>query len=90
MLAVFAFGLPLIFIVAPLLSFLAYSFFGMENGQIVGDPSLGNYKRFFNDAIFTSVLWQTCLLCLAVAMLATVIGFPVAFLLANLKGYRRY
>ena len=90
MLAVFAYGLTAVFIVAPLLSFLAYSFFGMQNGQIVSDPSLGNYKRFFSDAVFTSVLWQTCLLCLAVAMLATVIGFPVAFLLANLKGYRRY
>jgi spermidine/putrescine transport system permease protein len=90
LLAGFAYGLPLVFIVAPLLSFLAYSFFKMENGQIVRDLSLLNYRRFFTDAIFVPVLWQTCLLCLAVAALATIIGFPVAFLLANLKGRRRY
>ena len=90
LLAVFAYGLPLIFIGAPLLSFLSYSFFKMENGQIVRAVSLLNYQRFFTDAIFLPVLWQTCLLCLAVAALATVIGFPVAFLLAQLKGNRRY
>jgi spermidine/putrescine transport system permease protein len=90
LLAAFAHGLPLVFIVAPLLSFLAYSFFRMENGQIVRDLSLLNYRRFFTDAIFIPVLWQTILLCLTVAALATLIGFPVAFLLANLKGRRRY
>jgi spermidine/putrescine transport system permease protein len=90
LLAVFAYGLPLIFIGAPLLSFLSYSFFKMENGQIVRAVSLLNYQRFFTDAIFLPVLWQTCLLCLAVAALATAIGFPVAFLLAQLKGNRRY
>lgn len=90
LLACFSYGVPVIFIVAPLASFLAYSFFRMENGQIVRGFSLGNYRRFFTDAIFVPVLWQTCLLCLAVAALATFIGYPVAFLLANVKGRRRY
>ncbi|MBI2720171.1 MAG: ABC transporter permease [Rhizobiales bacterium] len=90
LLAAVSYGLPLTFIVAPLASFLAYSFFRMEGGQIVRDFSLANYRRFFTDAIFLPVLWQTFLLCLAVALLATAIGFPVAFLLANLKGRRRY
>ena len=90
LLAIFAYGLPLIFIAAPLLSFLAYSFFTMADGQIVADFSLSNYRRFFTEAIFLPVLWQTCLLCFAVAALATSIGFPVAFLLAQMKGRRRY
>jgi spermidine/putrescine transport system permease protein len=90
MLAALAYGMPTIFIVAPLLSFLAYSFFRMEGGQIVADLSLINYRRFLNDAIFIPILWKTCLLCLTVAALAVLIGFPVAFLLANLKGRRRY
>ena len=88
--AAFAYGLPAVFIIAPLLSFLTYSFFRLEKGQIVRDFSLLNYRRFFTDAIFVPVLWQTCLLCLAVAGLATLAGYPVAFLLANLKGRRRY
>jgi spermidine/putrescine transport system permease protein len=89
-LAGLAYGLPLVLIIAPLLSFLTYSFFRMENGQIVRDFSILNYQRFFTDRIFIPVLWQTCLLCLGVAFLATLIGYPVAFLLGNLKGRGRY
>jgi spermidine/putrescine transport system permease protein len=89
-LAVVCYALPLAFIVAPLASFLTYSFFHMEHGQIVRDLTLANYRRFFTDAIFLPVLWQTCLLCLAVAGLAVLIGYPVAFLLASLRGHIRY
>ena len=90
LLAAFAYGLPILLILAPLASFLAYSFFRMEGGQIVADFGFGNYRRIFTDAIFVPILWRTCLLCLAVAALTILIGFPVAFLLANLKGRRRY
>ncbi len=90
LLAVFAYGLPLVFIIAPLVSFLAMSFFTMRDGQIANDFSIANYRRFFTDAIFIPVLLQTCALCFAVAALATLIGFPVAFLLANFKGRQRY
>ena len=85
-----SYGLPLVFIIAPLAGFLAYSFFRMEKGQIVRDLSLANYQRFFTDAIFVPVLWKTCLLCFAVSALATLIGYPVAFLLVSLKGRARY
>jgi spermidine/putrescine transport system permease protein len=89
-LAVFAYGLPIIAIAVPLLSFLTYSFFRVDKGEIVRDLSLLNYQRFFTDAIFLPVLWQTCVLCFAVAGLATMIGYPVAFQLVNLKGRSRY
>ena len=90
LLAVVSYGLPLIFIVAPLLSFLAYSFFQLDNGQVSHEISLANYIRFFTDAIFIPVLWQTCLLCLSVAALTTLVGYPVAFLLVNMKGRRKH
>jgi spermidine/putrescine transport system permease protein len=83
-------GLPLVFIVAPLASFLLYSFFRVEGGQMRYDLTLLNYRRFFTEAIFIPVLWQTFILCLAVAALTTVVGYPVAFLLASLKGRRKY
>lgn len=89
-LSVVAYGLPLLFIVAPLLSFLTYSFFWVEGGQMHYALTLRNYGRFFTDAIFIPVLWQTCLLCLAVAVLAALIGYPVAFRLATLSGRRKY
>jgi spermidine/putrescine transport system permease protein len=88
--SVLAYSLPFIFIVTPLLSFLTYSFFWVEGGQMHYDPTLRNYARFFTDAIFVPVLWQTCLLCLAVAALAALIGYPVAFRLATLSGRRKY
>ncbi|MBZ0216529.1 MAG: ABC transporter permease [Fimbriimonadaceae bacterium] len=89
-LALLAYGLPLIFIVIPLLGFLLYSFFWVDQGQMHYDLTLLNYRRFFTDAIFIPVLWQTMLLCLGVAALAALFGYPVAFLLTNLKGRRKY
>jgi spermidine/putrescine transport system permease protein len=88
--AALAYGLPLIFIVAPLLSFLTYSFFWVEGGVLHYEPTLKNYIRFFMDNIFVPVLWQTCLLCLAVAVLAVLIGYPVALRLVTLSGRRKY
>jgi len=85
-----AYGLPFLFIVTPLLSFLTYSFFWVEGGQMHYDLTWRNYSRFFTDAIFIPVLWQTCLLCLAVAVLAALLGYPVAFRLATLSGRRKY
>jgi spermidine/putrescine transport system permease protein len=89
-LSTLAYGLPAVFIVAPLLSFLLYSFFRVDQGEMHYDLTLLNYRRFFTDAIFIPVLWQTCLLCGAVGVLATLIGYPVAFLLATLSGRRKY
>jgi spermidine/putrescine transport system permease protein len=89
-LSTLAYGLPFAFIVAPLLSFITYSFFWVEGGQMHFDLTLHNYIRFFTDAIFVPVLWQTCLLCLMVAIFAVLLGYPVAFLLATLSGRRKY
>ena len=85
-----SYGVPLLFFVLPLASFLAYSFFTLENGDVSRTPSLSNYIRFFTDAIFVPVLWKTCLLCFGVSALAILFGYPVAFLLANLKGRRKH
>jgi spermidine/putrescine transport system permease protein len=89
-LAALAYGLPLIFIVTPLISFFTYSFFWVEGGELYHELTLRNYIRFFTDNIFVPVLWQTCLLCLAVAVLAVLIGYPVAFRLVTLSGRRKY
>jgi spermidine/putrescine transport system permease protein len=62
----------------------------VENGVLYYEPTLKNYMRFFTDNIFIPVLWQTCLLCLAVAVFAVLIGYPVAFRLVTLSGRRKY
>jgi spermidine/putrescine transport system permease protein len=89
-LSTFAYGLPLVFIVAPIASFLLYSFFWVDRGQMHYDLTLINYKRFFTEPIFIPVLLQTCLLCLAVGTFTTLLGYPVAFLLASLSGRWKY
>jgi spermidine/putrescine transport system permease protein len=81
---------PLAFILFPLAAFLAYSFFWTEHGTMSYALTLGNYQRFFTDPIFLPVLWQTCVLCIEVAVLTILAGYPVAYFLAGLQGRKRY
>lgn len=90
LLPLIAYGLPLFFIVAPFAGFLLYSFFRVEAGVMHYDLTLFNYQRFFVDAIFIPVMLKTCLLCIGVAVLTVIFGYPVAFLLASLRGRLRY
>jgi len=90
LLPLIAYGLPLFFIVAPFAGFLLYSSFRVEAGVMHYDLTLFNYRRFFVDAIFIPVMLKTCLLCLGVALLTVLFGYPVAFLLASLRGRLRY
>src|SRR5262245_11934110 len=90
LLPLIAYGLPLFFIVAPFAGFLLYSFFWVEGGVMHYDLTLLNYRRFFVDAIYIPVMLKTCLLCLGVALLTVVFGYPVAFLLNSLRGRVRY
>jgi spermidine/putrescine transport system permease protein len=90
LLPLIAYGLPLFFIVAPFAGFLLYSFFRVDGGVMHYDLTLFNYQRFFVDAIFVPVMLKTCLLCIGVAVLTVIFGYPVAFLLANLRGRLRY
>ena len=90
LLPLIAYGLPLFFIVAPFASFLLYSFFRVDGGVMHYDLTLFNYRRFFVDAIFIPVMLKTCLLCIGVAVFTVLFGYPVAFLLASLRGRLRY
>ena len=89
-LATISYGLPVAFILLPLMAFLTYSFFHVAGGTTYYDLTLLNYQRFFTDEIFLPVFWRTCLLCLEVAALAIAFGYPVAFFLASLRGRKKY
>jgi spermidine/putrescine transport system permease protein len=88
--AVTAYGLPVAFILLPLVAFLTYSFFWVSGGTTHYDLTLLNYRRFFADEIFVPVFWRTCILCFEVAALAIAFGYPVAFFLAGLEGRKKY
>jgi spermidine/putrescine transport system permease protein len=84
------YALPVLFIVVPLVSFLAHGFFSVENGRIIYRPTLLNYVRFFGDPIYIPLFLRTCLLALEVAAIGVLLGYPIALLLAGLKGRAKY
>ena len=89
-LSLLAYGLPIGFILVPMLAFLTYSFFSVSGATINYDPTLLNYRRFFTDPVFLTVFGRTIVLCLEVAALAVGLGYPVAYFLAGLAGRKKY
>lgn len=87
---VLAFALPVMFVLAPLAIFLVYSFFSVDQGQIVYAPTLANYVRFFTDPVFLPVFWRTIVLCLSVAAISILLAYPAAYFLTTLRGRWRY
>jgi spermidine/putrescine transport system permease protein len=85
-----AYAFPTAFILLPLATFLVYSFFSVDHGEIRYTPTLLNYARFFDDPVFVPVFLRTVALCFAVAVLTVLIGYPVAYFLTMLRGRRRY
>ncbi|MFO1055529.1 MAG: ABC transporter permease [Dongiaceae bacterium] len=84
------YALPFVFIVVPLASFLVQGFFSVADGRIVYRPTLLNYARFFGDPIYIPLFLRSCLLALEVAAITVLLGYPIALLLASLKGRAKY
>jgi spermidine/putrescine transport system permease protein len=84
------YGLPCLLVLLPLLAFLAHSFFYVEGDRIVYQPTLRNYVRFFQDAIYLPLFVKTVLLALEVVAITLLVGYPCAYLLAGLRGRLRY
>jgi spermidine/putrescine transport system permease protein len=85
-----AFALPVVFVLVPLAIFLVYSFFSVDQGQIIYAPTLANYARFFTDPVFLPVFWRTIVLCLSVAVISILLAYPTAYFLTTLRGRWRY
>ncbi|MDQ0395702.1 ABC transporter permease [Labrys monachus] len=71
-------GLPLLFVLAPILSFVLISFWTLDNGHIVTQFTLGNYLAFLGDDSYLSVYGGTVLLSLEVTVVNTVLASFVA------------
>jgi spermidine/putrescine transport system permease protein len=90
LLTVAAWALPTAFILVPLLLFLTLGFFEVQGTEIAYRLTLKNYVRFFTDAGFVPTFVSTCWLGLRVAAIAVVVGYPIAYLLASLRGRTKY
>jgi spermidine/putrescine transport system permease protein len=83
-------SVPLLFIVAPIASFMMLSFFRAEKSVIIREPTLQNYGNFFGSWTYGGTFLGTILLCLEVMALSVALGYPVAWFIWKQKGSRRY
>jgi len=84
------YGLPGLFILVPLLSFLLYGFWQVQDNAIVRDPTLANYREFLTNPTYRMVFVNTLWLALRVMAINLLLGYPVAYFLARLQGRLRY
>ncbi len=84
------FGLPALLILVPVAAFLVHSFWTVDDFHVVREFSLHNYRRFFAEQLFVPLFLKTCGLALKVTGVALVVGYPVAYFLALLRGTVKY
>jgi spermidine/putrescine transport system permease protein len=83
-------AVPLIFIVAPIASFMLISLFRAEKNLIIRDPSLDNYVNFFGNWTYSGTFLGTVFLCLQVMAVSIIVGYPIAWYIWQQKGSTRY
>ncbi|MDQ0511866.1 ABC transporter permease [Ancylobacter amanitiformis] len=71
-------GLPLLFVVLPILSFVLVSFWTLTNGQIVHTLTLANYRAFFTEGSYLQVYLGTVLLSAQVTLINVVLAIAIA------------
>lgn len=85
-----AFAFPLAFVLAPLAAFLVYSFWRVENNQLIADFTLANYLEFFRNEIYPRVFVGTLKLAAQVMGIGLLLGYPVAYFIWRRRGRWRY
>ena len=79
-----------IIILIPLLSFLSYSFFTVDNVEIIHEFSLYNFKEFLMGEIYIPTFFRTLLLALIVMIACMITGYPIAYFLAMYAHRSKY
>jgi spermidine/putrescine transport system permease protein len=83
-------SVPVVFIVAPIGSFLLISFFRADKHEIIRELTLFNYINFFGNWTYSGTYLGTILLCLEVVAVSVLVGYPIAWFIWQQKGSRRY
>lgn len=68
-----------IFVLVPLSTLFIYSFYQVRQGEIVAQPTLGNYRALFGSSVYFPVLFRTIRLALLTAFSSVVVAYPVAY-----------
>ena len=85
-----SFVMVTIIILIPLLSFLSYSFFTVDNVEIIHEFSLYNFKEFLMGEIYIPTFFRTLLLALIVMIACMITGYPIAYFLAMYAHRSKY
>ncbi|WP_171026154.1 ABC transporter permease [Mesorhizobium comanense] len=81
---------PSVLVLLPTLTFVANSFFVVDNGEIVKTFTLSNYATFFRDAEYWNVFINTLWLCFQVALASLILAYPIAWFIWRLPERYRY
>jgi spermidine/putrescine transport system permease protein len=76
----------ILFILIPILMFLVYSFWFVENEQIVRQLSLKNYVKFFTNYIYPILLSRSLIIAFGVTIITFVMGYPLALYIYRRTG----
>jgi spermidine/putrescine transport system permease protein len=86
-------ALPLAWIVAlvlvPNALLVVYSLWRANNGVIVHDWTITNYRQVFSSELIRVLLWRTLYTALGAALLATFIAYPLAYFVTRRLGRHR-
>lgn len=72
-------------IVVPMLIILFYAFTKKGNSVLLVNFTFENFRRFFSDEIFSSVLVKSLVLALVTTIVCILIGYPAAYFMAQLS-----
>ncbi len=79
-----------LFMLGPIVMLGTISFHGYQAGVGILDAwSLDNYARFLGDPFYRDVLWRTLSMGAMTTLGCLLLGFPLAFALSRLRGFRR-
>ena len=72
----------LVFLVAPLVSIIVFSFWTYTGSGMAPDLTIKNYVDYFSSPIYLTTLWDTLKYALMVMFFCLLLGYPVAYFLA--------
>ncbi len=77
-----------IFIVIPMIMIALYAFTVKGNSVMTFKFTLDNFKEFFADAIYFNVFKRSVYIAVITTVLCIIIGYPIAYITANMAGER--
>ncbi len=76
-----------VMIVAPMLLIVLYAFTKSGNDVLTFRFTFENFARFVTDSVFLSVLWRSLYIALVTTVICVLLGYPIAYVIAQLPGH---